>query len=86
MLLHTCLLCFAAFLIGLLSLWLPIWAAALIITGVFAVVGAAFVLGGVARLKKVDLKPEETIETLKEDQEWLRKMMRAETSNTRVKA
>lgn len=83
-LLHTGLLCFAGFLVALLALALPIWAAALIVTVLFVGGGAALALAGKKKLKQVDLKPEETIKTLKEDQEWLRSMMHGGTSRTRA--
>lgn len=79
-------LVFAAFLVVLLNLVLPLWAATLIVSVLLLGGGAALVMAGVEKLKHANLKPTETIETLKEDKEWLRKTMRAGTSNTRVTA
>jgi hypothetical protein len=48
--------------------------AALIIGGVFAVVGGIIVSTGLNRLKQTSLKPEQTIKTLEEDKEWLKEL------------
>lgn len=48
--------------------------AALIIGGVFAIVGGIMVSTGLNRLKQTSLKPEQTIETLEEDKEWLKEL------------
>lgn len=54
-----------------LDIWLPRWAAALIVTGLMAAAGGgAFLLGSV-KLKK-QVKPERTIRSLKEDAEWIK--------------
>lgn len=49
-----------------LDLTLPLWAAALIVTAIYAAVGLVLYLRGRAELKKVDPTPHQTIETLKE--------------------
>jgi len=48
--------------------------AALIIGGIFAIVGGIMVFTGLNRLKQTSLKPEQTIETLEEDKEWLKEL------------
>jgi len=80
-LLHIGALVFAGFLVALLDLWMALWASALGISVLLIGVGAILARGGARRLKKTNLKPEETLETLKEDKEWLRRTMRAGTSN-----
>jgi uncharacterized membrane protein YqjE len=57
-----------------LALVLPRWAAALIVAGVFLIVTSIFAVAGANRLKSLSLKPKQTIETLKEDGEWLKKL------------
>jgi len=58
----------------LLALVLPRWAAALIIA-LGLVIVAGIVAGiGIGRLKHTTFKPEQTIETLEEDKEWLKKL------------
>lgn len=46
--------------------------AALIVTGVWAVVGVVLYVTGRNRLREVSPKPERTVETLKEDAQWAR--------------
>jgi Putative Actinobacterial Holin-X, holin superfamily III len=45
--------------------------AALIVTGVWALIGIALYLAGRARLREVNPVPEQTIEQLKEDKRWM---------------
>jgi len=54
-----------------LDTFMPAWAAFLIVTVVLAVVAAVLARMGKARLQKVDPKPEKTMQTLKEDAQWL---------------
>ncbi|MFD3695170.1 phage holin family protein [Streptomyces sp. NPDC058646] len=49
----------------------PAWAA-LIVTALWAAVGAVLYVAGRKRLRTVNLKPEQTVETLKEDARWAR--------------
>jgi len=49
---------------------LPLWLSALIVGLVVAVVGYGVLQSGVSALKRANLTPQETIETLKEDAEW----------------
>ncbi len=46
--------------------------AALIVTAVWAVVGAVLFVMGRARMRTVSPKPEQTVQTLKEDAQWAR--------------
>ncbi|MDQ3265648.1 MAG: phage holin family protein [Myxococcota bacterium] len=85
-LLHTGALVFAGCLVAALNLVLPLWAAALLVSALLIGVGALVARGGVNKLKKTNLKPEETLQTLKEDKEWLRRTMHAGTSQRRVTA
>jgi hypothetical protein len=48
----------------------PAWLAALMVTIVVAAIGAVFVGTGRANLKKADLAPRRTIESVKDDAEW----------------
>jgi len=54
------------------ELGLDWWLAALIVTAVVLGIGAALVARARAALKNADLMPRQTIETLKEDQEWIK--------------
>ncbi|GII02816.1 phage holin family protein [Planobispora takensis] len=51
---------------------MPLGWAALIVAAVWAGIGAALFVTGRAQLKRVSPKPEQTIETLKEDAQWAR--------------
>jgi uncharacterized membrane protein len=62
---------FTAFLIAVLALALPVWLAALVVTAFYAVVIAVLVLLGRGALRKATpAKPEQTIDTVKEDVQW----------------
>jgi hypothetical protein len=56
---------------GLAELMAPGWAA-LIITGVWAIVGLVLFVAGRNRLRDISPMPQQTIETLKEDAQWVR--------------
>ena len=62
----------AGVVLGLIALGLAAWLAAL--AGGILVAGAGYLLirSGLATLRSKDLKPRQTIETLKEDAQWLR--------------
>ncbi|HKA22999.1 MAG TPA: phage holin family protein [Blastocatellia bacterium] len=49
--------------------------AALIIGAALAIIGGITVLIGVSQIKRTSLKPEQTMETLEEDKEWLKDLM-----------
>lgn len=62
-----------AFLILALDGVMPNWAAALIVTAVWGAVAGALALRGRRKVQEVGSPaPEKTIETLKEDKEWLK--------------
>ena len=62
----------AAIVLALIAMGLPAWAAALL--GGALVTGAGYLLirAGLAALRPDQLTPHQTIETLKEDAQWLR--------------
>ena len=55
---------------------MPLWASALLVGVVVAVVGYLLVRRGLEALKREDFTPRETIETLKEDQQWAKDQTR----------
>ena len=62
-----------AFLVALLALAMPVWAAALVITAMWALTAALLALLGRARLREAGTPvPEETVESVKEDVRWLK--------------
>ena len=66
----------AAVILGLGDLGLPWWLAALIVGVVLAVVGAALVGRAQAAIKRADVMPRHAIETMREDQEWVKEQVR----------
>ena len=60
----------AAAILGL-SVLMPGWLAALIIGLIIASIGYVLVQKGLNNLREIDAKPAQTIQTLKEDKEWL---------------
>ena len=63
----------AAAIIGLGHLIGPGWSA-LVIGGLLTAGGAVAAMSGIGHLKRTNLKPEQTIETLEEDKEWLKEL------------
>lgn len=61
--------------IGLANVIEP-WVAALIVGVVVAIIGAVLLAKGIGTLKKTTLLPEKTIETLKENKEWVQQQVK----------
>lgn len=59
----------------LLNKTMQMWIAAAIVGAVLAVIAAVLVQVGRGRLQAGNFTPEQTIETLKEDQEWAKRQM-----------
>lgn len=55
-----------------LAIVIPFWAAALVLLIIMAVITAALLLTGKKRFETVHPVPERTVETMKENAEWLR--------------
>lgn len=64
----------AAIVIGL-SAFMPAWVSALVVGVVVAGVGYFLAQQGIENLKRANLAPQETIQTLKEDAEWAKKQV-----------
>jgi hypothetical protein len=60
-----------AVIIGL-SYFIPAWASALIVGVAVGIAAYVMISSALAALKKTDLAPRETVETLKEDAQWLK--------------
>jgi len=60
----------AAIILLLAAVGLPAWLAALIVGLIVAGIGYYLVQRGLTALKRQDLTPRQTIETIKEDAEW----------------
>jgi len=61
-----------AFFIIILGDAMPLWASALIVSIVVGGIGYFFVQKGLSDLKSRTLVPQQTVETLKEDRQWLK--------------
>jgi len=55
-----------------LANFIPAWASALIVGAVVGIVAYLLISSALTALKKTDLTPRETVETLKEDAQWLK--------------
>jgi len=73
------LLALLAAIIIMLSEVMPLWASALLVGVVVLAVGGYLVYSGLNALKREDLAPRQTIETLKEDAQWAREQTRQTT-------
>jgi len=53
----------------------PLWASALIVGGIVAVVGYLLIQKGISALKQQDLTPRQTIQSIKEDTQWAKEQI-----------
>lgn len=58
-----------------LQAWLPLWLSALLVGLVVSGAGYGFVKKGLGAIRKIDLLPEKTIGTLKDDVGWAKEQM-----------
>jgi tetrahydromethanopterin S-methyltransferase subunit C len=65
-----------ATLIVVLDLWLPLWAAALIVTVVLAIIAFVLVQMGINAIKRIDPAPRQTIKTLQDDVAWAKEQVK----------
>lgn len=72
---YAALLAIGAAAILLLAKVMPAWAAALIVGGIVGAVAWLLISKAIAELQKVELTPEETVESLKEDAQWIKDQM-----------
>jgi hypothetical protein len=68
--LYAGLLTLIAAIVLLLALWMPAWVSALIVGLIVTGAGAFMLKKGLDGVKNTDPVPHQTIETLKEDQQW----------------
>lgn len=61
----------AGVIIGL-SYLMPAWIAALLVGAAIAIASYLMISSALTALKKMDVKPTETVETIKEDAQWLK--------------
>lgn len=61
----------AAVIIGLAN-FIPAWAAALIVGVIVGIIAAVLIMAALKSLKETNLTPKETVESIKEDAQWLK--------------
>lgn len=69
---YAALLVILAAVVVILSNLVPLWASALIVGAIVGVVAFMLISSALAELKKADLAPRETVESIKEDAKWLK--------------
>ena len=69
---YASLLAFCAAVILLLDRWMPAWLAALIVGVIVAVVSWVLISKAITTLRNTDLTPHETVESVKEDAQWIK--------------
>ena len=69
---YAALLAACAAVILLLDRWLPAWLSALIVAVVVGVIGWMLISKAISALRRMELKPQETVESLKEDAQWIK--------------
>jgi hypothetical protein len=62
--------------IAALALAMPVWLAALLMAIFLLCIGATCYAAGRAKLRHVDPKPQQTVQTLKDDVEWAKQRMK----------
>jgi hypothetical protein len=67
----------AALTLGLVAAGLDAWVAALLVGAVVAVVGGVLVQRGLGALKREEVAPRQTVETLKEDAQWAKDQVKS---------
>ena len=73
---YAALLALLAALIILLANYIPSWVAALVVAVLVGIVGAVLIMKALTDLKKTDVAPRQTVETLKEDAQWAKQQMK----------
>jgi hypothetical protein len=68
-------LTFLAAIVAGLSYFMPVWLSALIVAVVVGAVAYYLVSSSLERLRRASLAPNETVTTLKEDAQWLKKQV-----------
>ena len=69
---YAALLAFCAAAILLLDRWMPAWLAAVVVGVIVAVISWALISKAITALRNTDLMPHETVESVKEDAQWIK--------------
>ncbi|MBC7899027.1 MAG: phage holin family protein [Saprospiraceae bacterium] len=69
---YAALLVVLASFVIVLANFIPLWIAALLIGAAVGIISFFLITSALAELKKIDLTPRETVESIKEDAQWLK--------------
>ncbi len=58
-----------------LSYFMPAWLAALLVGGAVGIAAFVMISSALAKLKETNFTPDESVESIKEDAQWLKKQM-----------
>jgi hypothetical protein len=58
-----------------LSYFIPLWASALLVGIVLCIVAGTMISSALSKIKEINLKPKETVKSLKEDVKWLKEQI-----------
>ena len=72
---YAALLAILAGIILALASFIPAWAAALVVGIAVGIVAYVLITSALEELKRTELKPEETVESIKEDAQWLKNQL-----------
>jgi hypothetical protein len=72
---YAALLAICAAVILLLDLVMPAWLAALVVGVVIAIVAWVLISKALTALRQMDMKPQETVDSLKEDARWIKEQV-----------
>ena len=73
---YAALLALLAAVIILLANYMPSWASALAVAVLVGIIAAVLILKALSDLKKTDITPRQTVETLKEDAQWAKQQIK----------
>ncbi len=73
---YAALLALLSAVIILLANYMPSWASALVVAVLVGIIAAVLILKALADLKKTDITPRQTVETLKEDAQWAKQQIK----------
>ena len=73
---YAALLALLAGVIGLLATVMAWWAAAIVVAVVVGIVGAVMISKALDSLKRTELAPRQTVETLREDAQWAKQQVK----------
>lgn len=62
--------------VALLSTWMPVWFAGLLVAAVHGIVAYLVIQNGAARIREINPQPATTLKTLQENRSWVQALVR----------